>query len=199
VSTVHTHSLLMGGHLAHTRMPASTRCSGHHSPVAKPHPPEQIMCNRSGGVLCLKQSKLRGTRRLGLGSKGHSSTALGPARPGPSSARTLTLHNDEGGSVDAVHTVGRKAGVLPAVALDDVLDVEATRGGDIHPRVYWQGRPVTSCPGDLWQRMACGTTLQGDTLAHQHLCVLRLDYKSGSGCHRQKLSINLLQFHETFD
>ena len=105
----------------------------------------------------------------------------------------LTLYNDEGCGMDAVHTVGRKARVLPTVALVHILYIQPSRGSDIHSRVNRQGCPVTSGPGDLRQRVAGGAALQSDALAHQHLCVLRLDYKSGSGCHKQKLSINFLE------
>jgi hypothetical protein len=108
----------------------------------------------------------------------------------------LTLYNDEGCGMDTVHTIGCKARVLAAVTLGDVLYIQSSRGSDIHSRVNWQGCAVTSCPGDLRQRVACGTALQSDTLTHQYLCVLRLDYKSGSGCHKQKFSINFLEFHK---
>lgn len=108
----------------------------------------------------------------------------------------LTLDNDEGCGMDTVHTVGGKARVLAAVALGDVLYVQSSGGSDIHSRVNRQGCPVTSCPGDLRQRVARGTALQSDTLTHKYLCVLRLDYKSGSGCHKQKFPINFLQLCE---
>lgn len=110
--------------------------------------------------------------------------------------KILTLYNDEGRGMDAVHAVGCKARVLAAIALGDVLYIQSSRGSDIHSRVNRQGCPVTSRPRDLRQRVPCGTALQSDTLTHQYLCVLRLDYKSGSGCHEQKFPINFVQLHE---
>lgn len=104
-----------------------------------------------------------------------------PGRRG--STRTgLTLDDDEGRGVDAVHGVGGKAGVLPAVLLLHVLDIEAAGRGDAHPRVCGHGAAVAPGPGDLRRGVARGAALQGHTLPDQHFCVLGLDYKRRASC-----------------
>lgn len=97
----------------------------------------------------------------------------------------LTLDDDEGRGVDAVDAVGRKARVLPAVLLHDILDVQAAGGRDAHARVHRHGRPVPFRPGDLGRGVARGAALQRDALPDQHLRVLGLDHKSGPGCPRE--------------
>lgn len=81
--------------------------------------------------------------------------------------------------MDGVHLVAGEAGVLAAVRLVDVLNVEAAGGGDVDAVVRWQGRAVAAGPGDAGLRLAGGAALQGHALAHQHLRVLGLDHKAG--------------------
>lgn len=94
-----------------------------------------------------------------------------------------TLDDDERSGMDAVNAVGRRARILSAVLLDDVLYVKPARRCDVHSRVDGQGCAVTSRPGDSRRGVACGAALQRDALPNQHLCILWLDYKSGSSCH----------------
>lgn len=107
---------------------------------------------------------------------------VGLLREGSPRGPTLTLDDDKGRGVDAADAVGREARVLPTVLLSHVLNVKAARGSDANTRVDRHRGLVPSRPGDLGQGVAGGAALQGDTLPDQHLCVLRLDYKSGSSC-----------------
>ena len=123
----------------------------------------------------------------------------GPASPGGArgapgtpgrrgSARAgLTLDDDERRRVDAVHRVGGEAGVLPAVLLLHVLDVEAAGRGDAHPRVRGHGAAVAPGPGDLRRGVARGAALQSHTLPDQHLCVLGLDDKCWASCRGRQM------------
>lgn len=81
--------------------------------------------------------------------------------------------------MDGVHLVAGEAGVLPAVGLVDVLDVEAAGGGDVDAVVRGQGRAVPAGPGDAGLGLTGGAALEGHALAHQHLRVLRLDHETG--------------------
>ena len=112
-----------------------------------------------------------------------------PGRPGRrGSARAgLTLDDDERRRVDAVHRVGGEAGVLPAVLLLHVLDVEAAGRGDAHPRVRGHGAAVAPGPGDLRRGVARGAALQSHTLPDQHLCVLGLDDKCWASCRGRQM------------
>ena len=107
---------------------------------------------------------------------------------GGGSARAgLTLDDDERSRVDAVHRVGGEAGVLPAVLLLHVLDVEAAGRGDAHPRVRGHGAAVAPGPGDLRRGVARGAAFQGHTLPDQHLCVLGLDNKRWASCRGRQI------------
>ena len=99
----------------------------------------------------------------------------------------LTLDDDERRRVDAVHRVGGEAGVLPAVLLLHVLDVEAAGRGDAHPRVCGHGAAVAPGPGDLRRGVARGAALQSHTLPDQHLCVLGLDDKRRASCRGRQI------------
>ena len=97
------------------------------------------------------------------------------------------MDDDERSRVDAVHRVGGEAGVLPAVLLLHVLDVEAAGRGDAHPRVRGHGAAVAPGPGDLRRGVARGAAFQGHTLPDQHLCVLGLDNKRWASCRGRQI------------
>lgn len=93
-----------------------------------------------------------------------------------------TLYNDICCSVYGINIIGGKTGVLSSISLDHILNIKAPGGGDVDASVVGQGGPITLCPGDPGLRLACGTTLQGHTLSHQHLSVLGLDHKTWPCC-----------------
>ena len=131
----------------------------------------------------------RGSSQAGLTRRSSEELRAAPGRPGRrGSARAgLTLDDDERSRVDAVHRVGGEAGVLPAVLLLHVLDVEAAGRGDAHPRVRGHGAAVAPGPGDLRRGVARGAAFQGHTLPDQHLCVLGLDNKRWASCRGRQI------------
>ena len=81
--------------------------------------------------------------------------------------------------MDGVQVVGGEAGVLPLVCLHHMLDEQPPRRGGVDTGIGRQGSAGPLGPGDPGLGLACSATLQGDTLPHQHLCILGLDHKTG--------------------
>lgn len=101
------------------------------------------------------------------------------AASGGNAGTRPTLHDDVRRGVDGVHVVGGEAGVLAAVGLLHVLDVQPSGRGDVDAGVAGQRRAVPFGPGDPGLRLARGAAFQGHALSHQHLRVLGLDDKTG--------------------